>query len=188
MYVIVGLGNPGLKYRNTRHNVGFQALDALADQYKIRIHKRILNSSLGQGQIQDQKVILLKPQTYMNLSGNAVRQVLDYYKIESTQLIVLYDDIEIAIGRVRVRPSGSAGSHNGMRSIVSSVGSDFARIRIGIGKPLPSQDLIDHVMSRPPKEERALVAQACQIAADAAVEILANGVSSAQHLYNGVLQ
>lgn len=145
MYVIVGLGNPGKKYENTRHNMGFIAVDLLAKEYGIKVDKIKHKALVGEGRIADQKVLLVKPQTYMNLSGESVREVLSYYKVDIENLIVIYDDLDIPTGTIRIRKFGSAGTHNGMRSVVYQIQSDrFPRIRVGIGSEKHS-DLIDFV-------------------------------------------
>ena len=137
MYVIVGLGNPGKKYENTRHNMGFLAVDVLAEKYDIKVNKIKFKSLVGEGRIAGEKVVLAKPQTYMNLSGEAVREIVDFYKIEPQQLIVIYDDIDIDTGAIRIRKKGSAGTHNGMRNILYQIRTeDFPRIRVGIGLSL----------------------------------------------------
>ena len=137
MYVIVGLGNPGKKYENTRHNMGFMAIDLLADKFGIKVDKIKHKALIGEGRIANQKVLLAKPQTYMNLSGESVREILSYYKVDVENLIVIYDDIDIPTGTIRIRKFGSAGTHNGMRSVVYQLKSDrFPRIRVGIGLSL----------------------------------------------------
>ena len=134
MYIIAGLGNPGKRYENTRHNIGFIALDLLAERNDIKINKIKHKALVGEGRISGQKFLLVKPQTYMNLSGQSVREVMEYYKEEIDRLVVIYDDIDIPSGTVRIRKKGSAGTHNGMRSIIYDLKSDqFPRIRIGIG-------------------------------------------------------
>lgn len=134
MYIIAGLGNPGKKYENTRHNMGFTAIDLLAEKFGIKVNKLRFKALTGEGRIAGQKVLLIKPQTYMNLSGESVRMALDYYKEPPENLIVIYDDIDIPTGSIRIRKKGSAGTHNGMRNILYQIQSeDFPRIRVGIG-------------------------------------------------------
>ena len=145
MYIIAGLGNPGKKYENTRHNIGFITLDYLAERHDIQINKIKHKALVGEGRISGQKVLLVKPQTYMNLSGESLREVMDYYKVDIEDLIVIYDDIDLPAGTVRIRKKGSAGTHNGMRSIVQHLGQDFPRIRMGIGNERKG-DLADFVL------------------------------------------
>ena len=184
MYLIVGLGNPGLSYKKTRHNAGFQALDVLAEDLGIRIRTKGFSALYGEGRIGNERVILAKPQTYMNLSGDAVQSLLHFYKLEPDRLIVLYDDIELPLGSLRIRANGSAGSHNGMRSIISCVHSEnFARIRIGMGKD-ESLQLRDYVLKRPSKEEQKTLNEVYLHAADAAKLIVAGNIGEAQTKYN----
>ena len=154
MYIIVGLGNPGKKYEHTRHNAGFDVLDILAEEYDIKIDKIKHKALIGEGRIGSEKVVLVKPQTYMNLSGESVQSVFQFYKVDMDHLIVVYDDIDLDIGKLRIRKKGSAGSHNGMKSIIKCLGSqDFPRIRVGVSKPEPNRDLADFVLSRVPKDQ-----------------------------------
>ena len=184
MYLIVGLGNPGLSYKKTRHNAGFQALDALADRLGVRVRTKGFSALYGEGRIGNERVILCKPQTYMNLSGDAVQQLLHFYKLAPDRLIVLYDDIDLPLGSMRIRANGSAGSHNGMRSIISCIHSeDFARIRIGVGKD-ESLLLRDYVLKRPSKEEQKTLDEVFGQAADAAELIVAGNIGEAQMKYN----
>ncbi len=157
MYIIVGLGNPGKKYENTKHNIGFITVDYLAEKYDIKINKIKHKALVGEGIISGQKVLLVKPQTFMNLSGNSVREVMDYYKVDIHRLVVIYDDVDIPMGRLRIRKKGSAGTHNGMRSIIYDLQEDgFPRIRIGIGsdKKIP---LAGYVLGGFNKEESKLI-------------------------------
>ena len=184
MYLIVGLGNPGLSYKKTRHNAGFQALDALAERFDIRVKTKGFSALYGEGRIENERVILAKPQTYMNLSGDAVQQLLHFYKLEPERLIVLYDDIDLPLGSMRIRANGSAGSHNGMRSILACVHSEnFARIRIGVGKD-ESVLLRDYVLKRPSKEEQKTLDEVFEHAADAAALIVSGNIAEAQMKYN----
>ena len=167
MYVIAGLGNPGKKYENTRHNLGFITLDRLAEKTGIKIEKSKFKSLVGDGMISGEKVILVKPQTFMNNSGEALREVVEYYKVEPEKIIVIYDDVDIPTGAVRIRRSGSSGTHNGMRSIIYQLGfDDFPRIRIGIGKN-SDIELMDYVLGGFDKEEVEPLEQACDKAVDA---------------------
>lgn len=154
MYVIVGLGNPGAKYERTRHNVGFEIIDVLAQRNKISVDRNKCKAIVGEGFIGGQKAVLCKPQTFMNLSGESVVQLCNWYKPEYDQLIVLYDDVDLPDGKVRFRKEGSAGTHNGMRNIIQLLGrTDFPRIRVGIGRPPEKWDLKDYVLCRPETEE-----------------------------------
>ena len=184
MYLIVGLGNPGLSYKKTRHNAGFQALDVLAEALGVRVKTKGFSALYGEGRIGTERVILMKPQTYMNLSGDAVQSLMHFYKLAPDRLIVLYDDIDLPIGSLRIRANGSAGSHNGMRSVISCVGSEaFARIRIGVGKD-ESILLRDYVLKRPSKAEQQALNEVFEHAADAAELIVAGRIGDAQMQYN----
>lgn len=184
MHVIVGLGNPGRAYENTRHNVGFKAVDLLAEGHQIKLNKIKHKALVGEGFISGQKVLLVKPQTYMNLSGQSVREVLEYYKIDPENLLVLYDDIDIPSGRIRIRKKGSAGTHNGMRSIIYDIRTDqFPRIRIGIGRETP-MDLKDFVLSGFSGDEKSAVEDAIRRAADGVVCYLEKGIERAMGEYN----
>jgi PTH1 family peptidyl-tRNA hydrolase len=184
MYLIVGLGNPGLSYKKTRHNAGFQALDALASRFDIRIKTKGFSALYGEGRIGNERVILCKPQTYMNLSGDAVQSLMHYYKLAPEQLIVLYDDIDLPLGSMRIRANGSAGSHNGMRSVIACVNSEnFPRIRIGVGKD-ESVLLRDYVLKRPSKAEQKTLDEVFENAADAAILIVQGNIGEAQTRYN----
>jgi PTH1 family peptidyl-tRNA hydrolase len=184
MYIIVGLGNPGKSYEKTRHNLGFMVLDKIADEYDIKVNKIKFKALVGEGFIAGQKVLLVKPQTYMNLSGNSVREILEYYKVEPENLIVIYDDIDIPSGNLRIRKKGSGGTHNGMKSILYDVQSDqFPRIRIGIGKETRS-DLKDFVLGGFGKEEKKIIENAVINAAKAATCIIDRGIEIAMGEYN----
>lgn len=184
MFVIAGLGNPGLKYKNTRHNAGLRALDALAKRYGVRLKATKFDAQAGQGMIGNEKVLLVRPTTFMNNSGYAVDGLLNYYNVDLGKLIVLYDDIDIPFGTLRIREKGSAGTHNGMRSILSYTGSgDFPRIRIGIGKP--EHNLIGHVLGKFEKEKRDEAEALFERAADACACIVQEGIAAAQAKFNG---
>ena len=184
MYIIVGLGNPGKKYEHTRHNMGFLALDLIADKYSIDIGKLKFRALLGEGRIGDEKVILVKPQTYMNLSGEAVREVMNFYKEPMEHLIVIYDDIDLKEGTIRIRAAGSAGTHNGMRNVIYCLGDqDFPRIRVGIGGN-DREDLINYVTGRITEKEADQLWNALNKAADAACDIVLNGVDHAMQEFN----
>ena len=185
MYIIAGLGNPGKKYENTRHNMGFLAVDLLAEKYGIRIDKIKFKALVGEGRIAGQKVLLVKPQTYMNLSGQSIVEVMNFYKVEIENLIVIYDDINLAPGKLRIRPKGSAGGHNGIKNIIAHLGTQvFPRIRIGVGEKPKGWDLADYVLGRFSKEEEPVVREALEKAAKACSEIITEDVTSAMNKYN----
>ena len=184
MYIIVGLGNPGKKYENTRHNMGFLAIDLLAEEYGIKVDKIKFKALVGEGRIAGQKVLLVKPQTYMNLSGQSVQEVMHFYKEDIENLIVIYDDIDIPAGKIRVRKKGSAGTHNGMRNIVYLLADDgFPRIRVGIGSE-KKVDLINFVTSGVSKGEKELLESALIQASKAAAAIVEKGIEKAMNEYN----
>lgn len=184
MFVIAGLGNPGKKYEKTRHNMGFLVIDRLAEKNDIKVNKIKHKSLVGDGFISDRKSLLVKPQTYMNLSGEALREVMDYYNVDIEDLIVIYDDFDIELGSIRIRKKGSAGSHNGMKSIIYQLQSqDFPRIRIGIGKS-GSADWKDFVLGKLGKEEQKMIDDAVEKAADAVMCILEKGIDKAMNEYN----
>ncbi|MBS7527255.1 aminoacyl-tRNA hydrolase [Fusibacter paucivorans] len=185
MYIIVGLGNPGKKYAGTRHNVGFELLDQLAEAHGIKVDKIKFKALIGEGFIGSEKVVLVKPQTFMNLSGESVREVMHFYKVDETKLIVLYDDIDTAFGKLRIRKKGSAGTHNGMRNIIYLLQTDgFPRIRIGIGSP-ERGDLRDFVLNRFSKDERAEMALTLERAGKAIALIVDGNVDGAMNQFNG---
>lgn len=183
MYIIAGLGNPGKKYENTRHNIGFVTLDYLAERHDIKINKIKHKALVGEGRISGQKVLLVKPQTYMNLSGESLREVMDYYKVDIEDMIVIYDDIDLPAGTVRIRKKGSAGTHNGMRSIVQHLGQDFPRIRMGIGNERKG-DLVDFVLGGFSKEDREVLEPAVERAALAVECYVDEGIEKAMNKYN----
>lgn len=184
MYVIVGLGNPGLSYKKTRHNAGFMALDVLAKRHGIKISTKGFSSLYADCKLNGQRCILLKPQTYMNLSGDAVGQLMRYFKLPPQSLVVLYDDIELPLGKLRIRDHGSGGTHNGMKSIVSCLGShDFARVRIGLGKD-ESLLLMDYVLKAPSKAEMGVLKQTFEDAATACELIIEGRLTEAQARFN----
>lgn len=185
MIVLAGLGNMGPRYERTRHNVGFDTIDFLAAKYRISGFKLRHRALIAEGIIQGQKTILVKPQTYMNNSGEAIREILDYYKIPPGDLVVIYDDMDVELGKIRVRAKGGPGTHNGMRSILSHIKTeDFPRIRIGIGKAPENMDAADFVLSRFSDEERKLVNSAIENASLAAVTIICASVETAMSKYN----
>lgn len=186
MYIVVGLGNPTRQYEGTKHNIGFDAIDVLADRHRIPSSGIQHKAMYGKGMIAGQKVLLAKPVTYMNLSGESVAELVNYYKIDPTEeLIVLYDDICLEPGAIRVRKKGSAGGHNGIKSIIAKLGTDqFKRIRIGVGKKPENWDLADYVLSPFSKEERQSADQGILHAADALELILMDDVEGAMNRYN----
>ena len=184
MYIIAGLGNPGKKYEETRHNMGFMAVDFLAEKYDIKVNKIRFRALTGEGRIAGQKVLLLKPQTYMNLSGESIRLALEYYKVSPQELIVIYDDIDIQAGMIRIRKKGSAGTHNGMRNILYHIQTeDFPRIRVGIGSGR-KEDMINYVTGSVPKNEITLLREAADKAACGAACIVEKGIEKAMNEYN----
>ena len=186
-WLIVGLGNPGKEYAHTRHNAGFRALDVLADKLGCKVDKLKYQGLYCQVNYDGKKVFLLKPQTYMNLSGRSVLQLSSYFNIPPQRIIVLFDDISLVPGRLRIRGDGSAGGHNGIKSIIAEVGSqDFPRVKIGVGgKAHPEQDLADHVLSGFSAKEEKDLKSALERAADAALTIMDKGVAEAANRYNG---
>lgn len=187
MYYIVGLGNPGLQYENTRHNVGFMTIDYLANKYDIDVRKSKFKSLYGQGEISGHKVMLIKPQTYMNNSGEAVREIRNFYKFDIDKLIVIYDDIDIDFGTIRIRKKGSAGSHNGMKSIIYQIQDDqFPRIKVSIGKKPEKWDLANFVLSGFSKEEAEILEDEIRIAAEGVEIILKDDVDKAMNKCNSI--
>lgn len=186
MFAVIGLGNPGNKYKWTRHNVGFDTIDCLGEIYNVNISKIKHKSVYGETRIGNEKVLLVKPQTYMNNSGISVMDIQKYYDIPTENIIVVYDDIDIGFGDLRIRPKGSAGSHNGMKSIIYHLQDDnFPRVRIGVGRPEGKQDLASFVLSRFNNEERGEIDTTIKDAAKAVECIIAQGVNKAMNEYNG---
>lgn len=187
MYIIVGLGNPSPEYAGTRHNAGFEVVQILADRFGIETDYIKHRAICGKGVIEGNKVMLAMPQTFMNLSGESVRMLVDYYKIDvSSELIVIYDDINLAPGRIRIRKAGSAGGHNGMKNIITHLGTDeFMRIRVGVGDKPKGYDLADHVLGHYTEKERQIMEVAFIDAANSVVTILNDGIDAAMNRYNG---
>ncbi|HHY99934.1 MAG TPA: aminoacyl-tRNA hydrolase [Sedimentibacter sp.] len=183
MYIIAGLGNPGKEYTNTRHNSGYMVLEYLAEKLDVKLNKLKFNSVYGETSINGEKVMLVKPVTYMNKSGMAIGEIIRFYKIPTENLVVIYDDIDIPLGTLRIRPNGSAGTHNGMKSIISAIGSEFPRIRIGIGRN-QEMDLADYVLQEFSPSERDILAPIIERAGEAALEIIKKDVESAMQKYN----
>ncbi len=186
-WLIVGLGNPGQEYARSRHNCGFRAMDILAEKLNCKIDKGKFQGLYGQTVYQGRKLLLLKPMTYMNLSGRSVLQLSAYFRIPPQRIIVLFDDISLPPGRLRVRANGSAGGHNGIKSIIAELGSqDFPRVKIGVGaKPDPDYDLADWVLSGFSASEEAVLKPALERAGDAALSILEHGVPETANRFNG---
>ena len=186
MIIIAGLGNPGREYENTRHNAGFMAIDTLAARYGIDVSEKKHKALIGKGVIEGKKVILAKPQTFMNNSGESLRELYDYYKPDAeSEIIVLYDDITLDVGGIRVRKKGSAGGHNGMKSIIAHLGTeDFMRVRIGIGEKPPKMDLADWVLGHFHTEDKENLTEALKAALDAAVMLLNGEADEAMNRYN----
>ena len=186
MYIIAGLGNPTKEYENTRHNIGFMAIDALAEKYNISVMECKHKALIGKGMINGNKVVLVKPLTYMNLSGEAIRSVIDYYKVDETQeLIVIYDDISLDVGQLRIRKKGSAGGHNGIKNIIAHLGHDtFQRIKIGVGEKPKGYDLADYVLGHFNKEELAIMKDSLEQVDGAICMMLEGRVDQAMNDYN----
>ena len=185
MYLIVGLGNPESDYSNTRHNMGFNTINNLAEKFDIKVNRKKFDGIYGDGIIENEKVILLKPQTYMNLSGKSIIQFINFYKLELENLIVIYDDIDVEKGNIKIRKKGGAGSHNGMKSVVQEVNSeDFVRVRVGIGSPEDKSDMINYVIGAIPEEEKIVLDEGSKKASEAVVEIIKNGIDSAMNKFN----
>lgn len=185
MKIIVGLGNPGSEYERTRHNTGFMVVDRLAQKYNIEVKKEKSKALFGTGEINGEKVIIVKPQTFMNLSGEAVRGIMDFYKESIENLLIIFDDIDLELGNIRIKERGSAGTHNGMKSIVQNLGTvDFKRVKVGIGKPKPNIDLVNHVLGKFSDEEFKILNGSIDKAVNAAEIIVSGNVSKAMNLYN----
>ncbi len=185
MYLIVGLGNPEADYSSTRHNMGFNTINKIAKQYGIEITKNKFKGLYGIGEIEGEKVILLKPQTYMNLSGESIKEIIQFYKIGIEQLIVIYDDIDIAPGIIKIRKAGGPGTHNGMKSVVNELGTqNFKRVRVGIGMPENKQNLIEYVIGAIAEEDKEKLEKGTDLAKEAVIEIIKNGIDKAMNQFN----
>lgn len=185
MYYIVGLGNPGIQYENTRHNAGFITIDYLARKYSIDVRKIKFKSLIGQGVISGHKVMLVKPQTYMNNSGESIREIYKYFDFEHDKLIVIYDDIDIDFGSIRIRKKGSAGTHNGMKSIIYNLEfDDFPRIKVAVGKKPSYMDLANFVLSGFSKQEVKIIEEEVKLASDAIEMILEEGIEKTMSMFN----
>ena len=186
MFIIVGLGNPTAQYEGTRHNVGFAVIDAIADKYNISVTERKHRAFCGKGMIAGQKVLLAKPQTFMNLSGESVRSILDFYKIdEETELLVIYDDVSLDVGQLRIRKKGSAGGHNGIKNIIAHLGTTvFQRIKVGVGEKPKEYDLADYVLGHFLKTEKDAMEDGYKRAVEAVEMIVMGDIDTAMNLYN----
>lgn len=186
MYIIAGLGNPDRQYQNTRHNIGFDVIDVIAAKNNITVGERKHKALIGKGFVGGQKAVLVKPQTYMNLSGESVREIIDFYKIdEKSELIVISDDVSLDVGQIRIRKKGSAGGHNGLKNIILHLGHDeFQRVKMGVGEKPKGYDLADYVLGHFPKEEREIMDESAGRAAEAVGVMIAEGADAAMNLYN----
>lgn len=185
MHIIIGLGNPTSKYQATRHNIGWDAITRLSDDYRIALDSKRHKAICGTGYIEGEKVILAQPITYMNLSGESVRALVDYYKASPEDVIIIYDDISLDVGQLRIREKGSAGGHNGIKSIISHLGIDeFPRIKIGVGDKPTDWDLADYVLSRFQGDEHELIRDALKDTSSACKMILTSGIEAAMNQYN----
>jgi PTH1 family peptidyl-tRNA hydrolase len=185
MYIIVGLGNPTSKYDGTRHNIGFDVITRMSDDYNIPLDINKHKAICGSGYIEGEKVILAKPQTYMNLSGESVRALADFYKVDSDNIIVIYDDISLDVGKLRIRTKGSAGGHNGIKSIIAHLGTEsFPRIKVGVGDKPAGWDLADYVLSRFTKEEDETIKDSLKKSSVAVKTIIRDGMETAMNLFN----
>lgn len=185
MYIIVGLGNPTAQYDGTRHNIGFDCIDKIAEAYNIPLDFAKHKAVCGTGYIEGQKVIIAKPQTYMNLSGESVQELLHYYKVDPENLIVIYDDISLDVGQLRIRKKGSAGGHNGIKNIIKMLGTDvFPRIKVGVGNKPAGWDLADYVLGRFSKEDQEFLVETKERVAKAVETILTEDMDAAMNIYN----
>jgi PTH1 family peptidyl-tRNA hydrolase len=189
MKLIVGLGNPGIGYKNTRHNIGFLAVEEIAEKYNIRVDKLKFKALIGEGKIGDEKVVLMMPQTYMNLSGEAILACKNWYKLQENDIIVLYDDISLDVGQLRIRREGSAGGHNGIKNTILNLGTEkFARIKIGVGAKPEGYDLADYVLGKFDHKEREILKDTLQDVVVALKLMLEGNMDTAMNRYNGRLR
>lgn len=185
MYLIVGLGNPGNKYAGTRHNIGFSGITYLSDRFDIPLTQNKYKAIFGTGYIGGEKVILAMPQTFMNLSGESVKPLADFFKIPPSNILVIFDDISLDVGQLRIRKKGSAGGHNGIKNIIQHLGTqEFPRIKIGVGEKPEGWDLVDHVLARFPAEQEPEIRQSLEDTTDACEKILTDGIEAAMNIYN----
>lgn len=188
MIFVIGLGNPGTRFNATRHNIGFEVIERLAYDFNIKIDRNKHKSFVGQGVIKGEKVLLIKPQTYMNNSGEAVHSILDFYKETTDSVIVVYDDTDTDVGRLRIRERGSAGGHNGIKNIIAHLKTqEFDRVRVGVGAKPPGYDMADYVLSRFSDNEIPVMQKAIKMAADAVVRMIDEGTHTAMNVYNGMV-
>lgn len=186
MFFIVGLGNPGTRFNATRHNIGFEVIERLAYDHHIKVDKKKHHAFIGKGVIKGEKVVLMMPQTYMNDSGRAVADALNFYKESADSVIVVYDDTSLDIGRLRIREKGSAGGHNGIKSIINHLGTQtFDRVKVGVGEKPPGWDLADYVLSRFEGSEMTTMQASVKMSADAVVTMIDEGVATAMNQFNG---
>ena len=185
MYLVVGLGNPEGEYSNSRHNMGFDTINKIAEKLDVKISREKYKGLYGETTINNEKVILLKPQTYMNLSGDSIIQFKNFYKIPDENIIIIYDDMDIEKGNIKIRKQGGPGSHNGMKSVIDVLNTDvFPRIRIGIGRPMFKEMTIAYVLEKISKEEREILDKAIDKAADAIIDIIEKGIDKTMNMYN----
>ena len=183
--IIIGLGNPGPEYAATRHNIGFHCVDSVAGKHEIRLSRRHRSALVGEGEIEDRRVVLAKPRTFVNRSGQAAAYLLARYRLSPSELLVVYDDMELPLGKIRLRTGGSAGGHNGIKSIVQEIGTqDFPRLRIGIGRPPADLDPIEYVLGTQDDEDRAVAADAVKLAVAAITSVVADGITVAMNRFN----
>lgn len=184
MFLVVGLGNPGKEYDGTRHNIGFEAIDYISKKYNIDVNRTKFKGVFGEGFINGSKVVLLKPTTYMNLSGESIREAINFYKLEKEEVIVIYDDISLEVGKLRIREKGSAGGHNGIKSIIANMNTDiFPRIKIGVGQP--KGDLVSHVLGKFSKEEVQDLNEVIEASSKAVEIIIKDGTKESMNELNG---
>ena len=185
MKLVAGLGNPGRDYAGTRHNIGFGVIARISDKYNIPLTGKEHKAICGKGMIGGEKVILAQPQTFMNLSGECVRSLVDYYKLESEDIIIAYDDIDLEVGQLRIRSKGSAGGHNGIKNIISHLGTnEFPRVKVGVGGTPEGGDLVRHVLGRFSREDEKVIGEVLDVAVEAVETILSDGVEAAMNRYN----
>ena len=185
MKLVAGLGNPGRDYAGTRHNIGFGVIARISDKYNIPLTGKEHKAICGKGMIGGEKVILAQPQTFMNLSGECVRSLVDYYKLESEDIIIAYDDIDLEVGQLRIRSKGSAGGHNGIKNIISHLGTnEFPRVKVGVGGKPEGGDLVRHVLGRFSREDEKVIGEVLDVAVEAVETILSDGGEAAMNRYN----
>ena len=185
MYIIAGLGNPTQEYAGTRHNIGFEAISALSEAWRIPVEKKEARAVVGKGYLRSEKILLCKPQTFMNLSGESLRVLAEYYRVAPDNIIVICDDINLPLGQLRIRPSGSAGGHNGLKNIIQNLGTEgFIRIRVGVGEKPLHMDLADYVLGRFGAEEKPVIRNAVNDVVGACETIFTKGIAAAMEKYN----